>query len=157
MIYVPSAQMMADMPRYEGMSLSVYDDGRGNATQGIGRHDGVRFGDPDITELQMWSWLDDDLQKHYAGALELFPGLAALDVVRREALIQLHFNLGHGGLALFVPFVAHVNACEWDEAAFHVMVNLHRHITPYLVEVGARAVETALRLCSGNVLAEHAV
>lgn len=157
MMYFPSPQMNADMPRYEGKSLSVYADSRGFATQGIGQHDGVNFGDPDITEETMYDWLAMRLQIAYGDALNFFPALDSFDIVRKEALIQLAFNLGATKLATFVPFINYVNMQKWDEAAYHILVNLKGHITPYALQVGARAEETALRICSGNVLDEFKV
>jgi GH24 family phage-related lysozyme (muramidase) len=153
-MYIPSKQMNADMPRYEGKSLSVYADSLGNATQGIGQHDGVHFGDPDITEEQMYANLAGRLQVAYSDALGFFPALDTFDLVRKETLIQLAFNLGANTLAQFVPFIAHINAQEWDEAAYHLQINMAHHITSYEMQVGARAVETALRICSGNILKE---
>jgi GH24 family phage-related lysozyme (muramidase) len=157
MMYVPSAQMNADMPRYEGKSLSVYADSRGNPTQGIGQHDGVNFGDPDITEVQMYANLAGRLQVAYSDALGLFPGLDSFDLVRKEALIQIAFNMGFSTLSTFRPFIDRVNAEEWDEAAYHILTNLHHHLTGYLLQTGVRAAETALRICSGNVLEEFKI
>src|SRR5258706_15757391 len=108
MMYIPSKQMNADMPRYEGMSLSVYADSRGFATQGIGQHDGVSFGDPDIGEEQVDAILAGRLQDAYSDALGLFPALDTIDLARREALIHVAYNLGEPKLATFGPFIADV-------------------------------------------------
>jgi GH24 family phage-related lysozyme (muramidase) len=154
-MYSPSAQAQADMPRYEGKSLSVYADSRGLPTQGIGRHHGVKFGDPDIDEATEYRWLAEDMQTAYADALYFFSSLDDFDLVRKEALIQLAFNMGRDTLSQFAPFIEYVNARQWDEAAYHLLVNMHHHITPYVLETGSRAAETALRICSGNVLEQY--
>jgi len=158
-MYVPSQQMGADMRRWEGSSLKVYGDSRNPPlpTQGVGRHHGVNWGDPDITPDTEALWLAEDLQTGYSDALTLFPNLDGFDLVRKEALISVAFNMGLEKLSQFVPFIEHVNAEEWDEAAYHLMVNMKHHLTPYLLEVGARAEETALRICSGNILGEFAL
>jgi GH24 family phage-related lysozyme (muramidase) len=154
---MPTAQAIADGKRWEGDSLVVYPDSRGLPTQGRGRHTGVHFGDAPITRETLELWFAQDWATHYAGARSLFPGIATLGVVRQEALTWLVFNMGEATLALFVPFIEHVNAGEWDEAAYHLQTNLSGHITPYETQVGARAVETALRIATGNVLREFAV
>jgi GH24 family phage-related lysozyme (muramidase) len=153
-IFTPSKQMAADLVRHEGLRLDVYADSEGFATQGIGRHSGVYFGDAPIDELTAYRWLAEDLQKAYSGALNLLPDLGAMDLVRKEACIELAYNMGEGTLGQFVPFLTHLKAGEWAEAAFHLLTNTKRHLTPYLTETGARAVETALRIATGTVLEE---
>lgn len=156
-MYIPSPQMEADTKRREGFSLSVYKDSRGLATQGYGQHTGVNFGDPDIDETTAEKWLANSLQGAYAGALSLFPELDTLDLIRKETLIDLVYNMGEETLSQFTPFIAAVNNQDWIEAPWHLMTNLHGHLTPYLVETGARAVDNALRLCTGEVLREFRV
>lgn len=154
MKYIPSPQMIADAKRREGSSLSVYADSKGLATQGVGRHHGINFGDPDIDEATVTAWLADDLQSAYVGAASLFQ-LDQIDLVRREALIDLVFNMGLATLRQFAPFIAAVNDCDWDSAAFHLLTNTKGHLTPYLTQVGARAVDNALRICSGEIVPEY--
>jgi GH24 family phage-related lysozyme (muramidase) len=155
--YTASAQMLADMKRWEGSSLIVYTDSRGLPTQGIGRHEGVNFNDPPITADTEALWLTEDLQSAYQGAARLFVSLDQLDGVRRDALVALAFNMGPTTLSMFVPFIGHINYCEWDEASYHLLTNMSGHLTPYLNQVGARAAETALRIATGNILKEYRV
>ena len=154
---MPSAQVDRDGSRWEGDRLSVYADSQGLPTQGRGRHTGVHFGDPDITQETLELWFIQDWQTAYEGARTLFPGIDTLDVVRREALCWLAFNMGVETLSEFGPFIAHVNAKNWDEAAYHLLTNTAGHLTPYLLQTGARAVETALRIATGDILSEFAV
>lgn len=153
----PSAQAIADGIRWEGQSLTVYPDSRRLPTQGIGRHHGVHVGDPPITTDTQALWFAQDWQAAEDDALMLFPDLLVLDAVRYEALVWLVFNMGEQTLSEFVPFIAHVHAREWSEAAFHLVTNMHMHFTPYVTEVGARAAETALRIATGTLLKESAV
>jgi GH24 family phage-related lysozyme (muramidase) len=155
--YVPSSQCLADKRRWEGSSLVVYADSRGLATQGIGRHHGVSFGDPPITAETEARWLGEDLQGAYAAAGRLFSGLAALDAARLDAVVDLCFNLGEEKLSVFQPFIKAVNAKQWSEASFHLLTNTSGHLTPYLTQVGARAIEVALRIATGEVPAEFKV
>ncbi len=152
-----SRQFDADIRRWEGESLVAYKDSRGFWTQGIGRHVGIDADSPPIDETDAANWLREDAITAWRGARELFPGLDTFDVVRREALVALVFNMGEETLSQFVPFLEHVNLCEWDEAAYHLLVNMKGHITPYTLQVGARAEETALRIATGNVLKEFLV
>lgn len=157
MSYQPSAQMIADTQRREGSSLKVYADSKGLPTQGTGRHHGVQFGDPDIDAATQARWLTEDLQGAYSDALSLFYSLDMLDTVRKEACIDLCFNMGLATLEQFVPFIRAVNACDWDGAAFHILTNTKGRLTPYLTQVGARAVDNALRLCTGNIVSEYRI
>lgn len=150
----PSAQVTADSFRWEGSSLKVYPDSRGFATQGRGRHSGVAFGDPDIDAATEAQWFAEDWRRAYNEALTLVPKLDAMDEVRRDAVIWLAFNMGIGTLSQFAPFIRYVRLAKWSEAAYHLLTNMSHHLTPYLQQTGARAAETALRICSGEVLEE---
>jgi GH24 family phage-related lysozyme (muramidase) len=153
-MFVPSVQLAHDMMRHEGYSASVYADSRGLATQGIGRHHGVKFGDPDIDEQTAFRWLAEDMQAAYSGAIALVASLDTVDLVRREAIVELVFNMGADTLAQFKPLLKHVAANEWSAAAFHLLTNTSGHLTPYTLQTGARAAETALRIATGEVLEE---
>ncbi len=137
--------------------MSVYADSKGLATQGVGRHHGVKFGDPDITPAIEAMWLADDLQQAYQDALALFHDLMVMDVIRREALVDLAFNLGANGLGLFAPFIDAVNAKDWAGAHLHLLTNTHLHLTPYVVQTGVRAVDVAGRIASGSIPKEFKV
>jgi len=149
--------MHADMRRREGESMKVYADSKGLATQGIGRHHGVKFGDPDITPAISALWLADDLQQGDMDALQLFPSLNALDAVRRDVCVDLAFNMGLNTLEQFVPFIDAVNAGDWPTAHLHLLTNTHQHLTPYLTQVGVRAVDNAGRIATGIVPKEFRV
>jgi GH24 family phage-related lysozyme (muramidase) len=150
----PSAQVVADGLRWEGERLTVYVDSLGYFTQGIGRHVGVHRGDPDIDRATSRAWFAQDWDRAYQEARGLFDEFDQIDDVRRDAIVWLIFNMGPGGLAEFVPLIGYVNARNWDEAAFHLLTNMHGRLTPYLVQVGARGAETALRIATGEVLDE---
>lgn len=143
-----------DMRRREGFSLKVYADSKGLATQGIGRHHGVKFGDSDITEATAVQWLADDLQQAYQDARSLVHDLDSLDVVRRESIIDCSFNMGINSFEMFVPFLNAVNRHDWPSAHLHLLTNLKRHLTPYLTDTGVRAVDNAGRIATGFIPAE---
>lgn len=144
-------QLLSDTKRREGFSLSVYPDSKGLPTQGFGQHTGVSFGDPDISEATAEKWLAASLQNAYEDALELFPGLDAMDDVRRGACLDLSYNMGQGTLSQFTPFIVAVNVGDWPTAALHLLVNTKGHVNPYTLQVGARAVDNAVRIASGIV------
>lgn len=153
-MYQPSLQALADGRRWEGYSLAVYPDSKGLPTQGIGRHHGINFGAPQITDETAARWFAEDWQDGYISACRLFPDLHNCDVVRLESLIWLVFNMGILTLSQFSPFITHVNAKRWASAQYHLLTNLHGHLTPYLLQVGARGVETGIRIGSGEILPE---
>jgi GH24 family phage-related lysozyme (muramidase) len=151
----PTAQNIADGLRWEGERLQVYTDSLGYYTQGIGRHVGVTRGDPDITREISRNWFAQDWDRARQQAREMFEGFdLLLEDVRADALTWLVFNMGAAMLAEFVPFIRYVNARKWREAAFHLLTNTSGHLTPYTLQTGARAVETALRIATGEVLEE---
>jgi GH24 family phage-related lysozyme (muramidase) len=156
-MFLPSAQMVEDMRRWEGSSLKVYADSKGLPTQGVGRHHGVKFGDPDIDMDTEARWLAEDVQQAYFDALDLFPNLNELDVVRREAIIALAFNMGRATLSEFVPFIHYVTKGSWASAALHLMTNMAHHLTPYLTDVGERGVDEGIRIASGEIPDEFLV
>jgi GH24 family phage-related lysozyme (muramidase) len=149
--------MLADTERWEGKSYKVYADSKGLPTQGIGHHTGVHFGDADVSDQQITEWLIGDIQTAYFDAFALFKNLDTIDVVRREVLVGLAFNMGGGTLSQFAPFIRAVNAAAWDEAAYHLETNLSNHLTPYLIDTGVRGAECAIRIDSGEILPEYLV
>lgn len=153
-MYPVTAQTLADGRRWEGSSLIVYPDSRGYATQGIGRHSGVAFGDPAISETTELQWFGEDWRNAYTVALTLVPRLDEIDEVRRNAIIWCAFNMGVTTLSQFAPFIRFVRLGKWSDAAFHLLTNMSGHLTPYLEQTGQRAAETALRICSGEILDE---
>ncbi len=156
-MYIPSPQMVADINRREGFSLSVYKDSNGFPTQGYGQHSGVNFGDPDITTQTANKWLYSSLGLAYRGAITIVPDLDNFDLVRLEALIDLVYNMGEQKLAMFTPFVTSVNDKDWTEAAFHLLINSHNHINPYTLQVQSRAVDNAIRIATGEVPKEFRI
>jgi GH24 family phage-related lysozyme (muramidase) len=156
-MFTPSAQLHADMRRWEGESLIAYRDSLGFWTQGVGRHHGITASSPSITSDIESQWLVEDIQTGYYDGLDLVPNMDSFDLVRKEALIALAFNMGKDTLSQFVPFLRYLQQRNWDEAAFHLLTNLSHRLTPYLIQTKARAVETALRICSGEVLEEFLV
>ena len=157
MSYAPNTQMVADMKRREGYSLKVYADSKGLPTIGYGRHHGVNFCDPDITAATADAWLDDDLQQAFQDARTLFPLLDTFDVVRRDALLDVLFNMGINTVEQFQPFITAVNNQDWSGAHLHLLTNTHLHLTPYVVQVGVRAVDNAGRIASGRIPKEFIV
>lgn len=156
-MYNLGKQITSDMKRWEGLSLSVYLDSRGFATQGFGRHTGISVGDPDVSIEMAVAWLQEDMQTAYKGALTLFPDLDQLANVRRDTIVSLVFNMGVGKLSVFVPFITAVNKGDYNSAAYHLLVNLSGHLTPYLTQTGKRAVEIALRIATGEIPQEFKV
>lgn len=158
MSFVPTAQLVADLTRREGLKLSVYLDSRGLATQGIGRHHGIKEGDPGITIETAHAWLAEDLASadNFARALVGAP-YDAMDQVRREACVDLVFNMGVATLGAFQPFLRYMRERDYASAAYHLGRNTAGKLTPYVGQVGARAIDNIVRIASGIVPPEHRV
>lgn len=152
MSFVPTAQLVADLTRREGLRLSVYLDTKGLPTQGIGRHHGVHEGDPDITIETAHAWLAEDLAAadNFARALIGAP-YEDMDQVRRECCIDLAFNMGVATFGQFKPFLGFMRTRDYASAALHLGVNLSGHLTPYTIQTGARAIDNIARIAGGIV------
>ena len=98
-----SANLIDSIKRHEGFSATAYRCPTGRLTIGYGR-----CGDPDeqgtgITEEEAEDLLANDLVKFEAAARRVVGDniWSLLNQVRREALIEMAFNMGAGNLAKF--------------------------------------------------------
>ncbi len=88
--------LLRDIERAEGFSLTAYKDSLGFWTIGYGHllpsgHDWTGY---TITQAQADTWLDDDIEMARASAQRL-PEWTALDTpCRQNAVIELVFNMG---------------------------------------------------------------
>lgn len=130
--------------RHEGLRLRPYICPAGALTIGIGRN----LSDKGITEAEAMAMLETDI----AGArvdveflLDKF-GIERwkLSQARQDALANMAFNIGRASLAGFKRMFTAILAEDFDVAAAEMLDS------KYARDVGDRAVELSIQLCSGQ-------
>ncbi len=115
-------RLLADLRLAEGLRLIGYPDGGGVPTNGYG-HTGkdVYIGQV-ITEAQAEVWLEDDADSATAYAVHL-PEWSVLDTdARRNAIIEIVFNMGpHKWTTLFPQTRASILTLNWPQAEQHLL------------------------------------
>ena len=138
--YVNRARTGTILKRHEGFRLEPYECSEGYPTIGYGRR------------------LDAGFTKEHAEALfavdlnismtEVFniPGVSAIDApVRKEVLINMHFNLGLDKLLEFKRMWSCIRDQDWNGAAHEMLDSLWSR------QVGGRAKELAHMMRTGRV------
>ena len=99
--------------RDEGTRLNIYRDTEGKATIGCGRNLDAKG----INEDEMLLMLENDIKDAEHQLSTRIPWTDLLDQVRRDALINLCFNMGIGNLLQFRKFLGHLQLGQFIEAA----------------------------------------
>lgn len=117
--------------RHEGLRLHPYRDTVGKLTVGIGRN----LDDVGISREEAFFLFDNDVDRAVAGARRSLPVFDTLNDVRQNALLDLIFNLGIGGVLEFHHMLAALAAGDFAEARRQLLAS------EYASQVGARAIE----------------
>jgi len=107
------------LTRDEGRVATLYYDTLNNPTIGIGRNLKRPLSDDEIDYLY-----HNDIITHSTELLTALPWIANLDEVRRNALINMAFNMGVPGLLKFKNMLTAMNNGDWDQAAKEVLNSL---------------------------------
>lgn len=126
--------------RDEGLRLKPYQDTEGKWTIGVGRN----LSDVGLTYGECEYLLENDIVRARAGVLARIDFSHRLDEVRREALVNMAFNLGINGLLGFKKFLTALEMGDWAQAA-HEMLDSKWH-----QQVGLRAERLAEQIRSGT-------
>ena len=105
--------LLAQLQRDEGLRLHAYKDSVGVLTIGYG-HNLEAHG---ITEAVASAILAEDIDRARADVLTRIPVSMALDEIRRDALINMAFNLGIVGLLRFTALLGALEQQDWPAAA----------------------------------------
>jgi len=128
---------------HEGKSKSAYQDSLGYWTIGIGRLCDKRK-NAGLSEAEMLYLLNNDIAESRA-ELEKFSWFNKLDEIRKEVLIELHFNMGLGNLLEFKNMLNYLDQGYYLNASSQLLKSL------YAQQVGPlRAMDLAQRLISGT-------
>lgn len=126
--------------RDEALKLFPYKDTVGKITIGVGRN----LTDDGITAQEAIQLLQNDIRRATANLEKEFPWTQALDDARHGALVNMAFNMGVGGLAKFVQFLAAMQSGNWQEARNQMLNSL------WAKQVGARAQRLAIQIETGD-------
>ena len=129
--------------RHEGVKHFSYRDHLGNVTVGVGRclEPGVGLG---LSDDEIDMLLENDIARVIVELSRCFPWFDELNDARRDALIDICFNLGLPGLLKFRNALAAIQAADWELAAIEFIDSRWRN------QVGNRAVELAAMIQTGE-------
>ena len=131
-------QLMRD----EGTRLKPYTDSTGHLTIGFGRN----LSQVGISLAEAELLLDHDIQRTTADVLAALPWTMGLDDARRDALINMAFNLGIGGLLGFHKMLVACQAGDWATAALEALNSEWAH------QVGPRAYRLSRQIETGQAV-----
>lgn len=126
--------------RDEGLKLKPYADTTGHLTIGFGRN----LSQAGISLAEAELFLDHDIQRATADVVASLPWTIGLDEVRQEALINMAFNLGIGGLLEFRKMLAACQRGDWPTAAIEALNS------EWAQQVGDRAYRLSRQLETGE-------
>jgi lysozyme len=122
-----------------GKTLGKGDTLKGNLTIAIGRNLSAKGLSPEERRFL----LANDISDASRELSKTFPWTDQLDYIRRDALINMTFNMGIGGLAQFKNFLAALQAGNWTGARNAMMAS------KWATQVGPRAVRLGIQIESG--------
>ena len=137
-----SDKLIETLKRHEGVRSHVYLCSAGYETIGVGRNiadSGLGLSDDEIDYL-----LSNDIKRVDAELAYAYPWYNDLDQVRKEAMINLSFNLGQTRLQKFVKALDRMAGHAYGEAANEFMDSL------WAKQVGSRAVEVTEMIRTGE-------
>ena len=113
-------QLIKQLKRHEGVRTHAYRDINGLLHIGCGRNidgDTARKG-PGLTMREIDEMLQNDIEVSIKELSKTYPWFNDLeDGARKDAVVNLHFNMGGPTLAKFKKALAHMETGSYDEAA----------------------------------------
>ena len=117
--------------RHEGIKLKPYHCTSGKLTIGIGRN----LEDRGITKEEAIYLLNNDIHSFHEQLLDKFSFYKSLEGARRDAVLNLAFNMGVYSLSKFVKALSYMEDKQYDKAADEFMDS------KWARQVGSRATE----------------
>lgn len=149
--------LRALLAKHEGIKFDVYDDATGkivnrgsrvagNLTIGVGRNlSAVGLSGDEIQLL-----LENDISRAVK-ALQEYPFFSRLTGARRDAVIDMMFNMGPKTFAEFTGFVSLMNVGNYEQAARDLL-----DLTAWAKEVPSRASDDANMILTGQYSSKDA-
>jgi len=131
------------LKRHEGVETHAYECSEGKITVGVGRNidqaGGMGLSDDEIDYL-----LQNDVERVVKELAAEYPWFSDLDDVRRDAMVDISFNLGATRLRLFKRALAAMETGNYKEAATEFLDSR------WAKQVGSRALELTDMISSGE-------
>src|SRR5262245_26829935 len=122
---------------YEGKRAHVYTDTAGHPTVGIGfnldrdgaqpaleavgaNYNEVRAGSQDLSDEQISSLFQQDLNQAIDGATSAVSNFSNLNEPRQFVVVDMIFNLGQHGFSQFHHTIKAIESGEWESAGDHM-------------------------------------
>ncbi len=131
------------LKRHEGTETHAYECSEGKITVGVGRNidqqGGMGLSDDEIDYL-----LQNDIERVIKELSSEYPWFNSLDDVRKDAIVDISFNLGQTRLRLFKRALAAMEAGDYTEASTEFLDSR------WAKQVGGRALELTDMISSGE-------
>lgn len=125
-----SSELERQLRAEEGSSRWAYADHLGFMTIGIGRLCDKRKPGSGLSDEEQSYLLDNDMAAKLKELLKAVPWINELDPPRKDALLNMSFQMGAAGLAKFVNSLALLRAKRYAESADNFMQSLWARQTP---------------------------
>jgi lysozyme len=136
-------RLIAMLKRHEGVETHAYECSEGKITVGVGRNidqgGGMGLSDDEIDYL-----LQNDIERCIVELSSEYPWFSGLDEVRKDAIVDISFNLGQTRLRLFKRALAAMEEGEYRVAATEFLDS------KWAKQVGGRALELTDMISSGE-------
>ena len=136
-------KLIAMLKRHEGTETHAYECSEGKITVGVGRNlsnqGGMGLSDDEIDYL-----LQNDIERVIKELATEYEWFNSLDDVRKDAIVDISFNLGQTRLRLFKRALAAMEAGNYKEAATEFLDS------KWAKQVGGRALELTDMISSGE-------
>lgn len=135
-----TSNLITQVKSHEGLMLKPYKCTADKLTIGYGRN----IEDIGITEEEADHLLENDLKRAFNELSEFWPNVRLIGNARRDALINMCFNLGISRLKKFKKMFAALNASDYERAAEEMIDS------KWARQVGDRASELAEQMLTGK-------
>ncbi len=125
--------------RHEGVKLKPYEDITGHITIGVGRN----LSSIGISYREAMRMLDEDILRVKQELTECFKWFLPLSKPRRDALVDMCFNLGLTRFLGFKKMIIAIEERDWSMVADEMLNSL------WAEQVGDRAIELAKMVREG--------
>lgn len=131
------------LKRHEGVETHAYECSAGKITVGVGRNID-QDGGIGLTEDEIDYLLQNDIERVMLELVSEYDWFNDLDDVRKDAMIDIAFNLGQTRLRLFKRALAAMEAGKYKDAATEFLDS------KWAKQVGGRALELSDMISTGE-------
>jgi len=136
-------ELIQMLKRHEGVKSYAYKCSQNKITVGVGRNidqeGGIGLSDDEIDYL-----LQNDIERVIKELASEYPWFNSLDEVRKDAMIDIAFNLGQTRLRLFKRALAGMEVGDYEKAAAEFLDS------KWATQTGKRALELADMISTGD-------